>query len=82
MQLKWFCWLAWVCAVKYMKELLQPVYFHVACKHWLLAEHNLGHRIGGRLHPDLGHLDGLEFSWNIMEHGNHFDAPWLDLISS
>lgn len=31
--------------VKHIKKLLQPVYFHVAYKHWLLTEHSLSHCI-------------------------------------
>lgn len=59
--------------VKHIKKLLQPVYFHVAYKRWLLTEHSLSHciTVGSRSGSYLmteEELD-LSFCWVVREHG-------------
>lgn len=50
---------------KNIKELLEPVYFHIAYKHWELTEHNLGHckKVGSTSGSFLLIEEGLDLSF-------------------
>lgn len=60
--------------VRHIRELLQLVYFHVAYKHWLLTEHNLGHHITLGSGSYLMTEEELDLSFREI----HFDAEsWI-----